>query len=69
MDETKWKRVWRALLRARFGSALKGKRLEEAVARAETFRRMAAAVSAVKLDNGELPFSNALTPPAEAGRP
>ncbi len=69
MAETDWKRVWRAWLKARFGDVLKGKRLKEAAAMAESFRRMAREVGSVPLDNGEAPFSNALPGPDEKERP
>lgn len=60
MAETDWKPVWRAWLAARFGGVLKGKRLEEAAAMAETFRLMAREAGGVPLGNGEAPFSGAL---------
>ncbi len=65
MAEEGWGVVFRQWLRARFAAELDEAGIERAAESAELMRRIAEPVGRVRLDNGEMPFSNLLPPPRE----
>ena len=65
MAENPWREIFRLALPARHPTGLDEAGLERAVEAAELLRKIAEPLGGASLENGEMPFSNRLPPPAD----